>query len=244
MNTTNAAPVAEKTNREAFLAASRSIVADAVRNGTNISKIRALRNYMFERLDGVHKDEVDTVKATIIGEMFSTHEVAGKLIVSYAKEKFKFEGTECGPAMAAISVEQGIYTPTAEIWGNLAKALTADKKSQKDYVDLWRSLRAELRCIADKANQQMNNILEELGTKEKKKGGFGKKKAETVSEETPITPDKMVTEVCKLDAAQQIEALKLLVEAMLNCGISADDISDAVITKLEQFPEVPALAAA
>ena len=240
MNATTT-PVVEKTNREAFLAASRSIVADAVRNGTNISKIRALRNYMFDRLDGVHKDEVDEVKATIIGEMFSTHDAASKLIVAFAKEKAKFEGTDCGEAMAAIAVDHGIYTPTAEIWGNVAKALTHDKKNTKDYIDLWRSLRAELRCIADKANQQMNNILEELGTKEKKKGGFKKKDKDSAPEASAspaetINADTLATVYTTLDNAELIAALGLLVEAMQSKGVSVDVIQDTVMDHLKDVP--------
>ena len=240
MTTETTTTAADKSNREVFLATSKTIIGGAVRNGSNMARIRALREYMREVLDGSTKDNCDELKAKIVGEMFSTHEDAAKAIIAFAKAKAKYDGSDCGLAMAAISEEHGIYSPTAEIWAHVAKALTESKKSSKDYGDLWRSLRAELRSVAVKANGQMNEILKQNGVKEKKKGGFGKKKEEeAVSVEMEaITPDKMVTEVCKLDSEQQLEALKLLVEAMLINGVEAGQIADTVEGILVQLPAV------
>lgn len=240
--TTASTPAAEKTTRELFLATAKTIIGEAVRNGSNMARIRALRNYMFEVLDGCTKEGADQLKAQLVGEMFSTHEEASKAIVAFAKEKAKYEGSDCGGAMAAIEKDHGIYSPTSEIWAHVAKTLTVSKKGQKDYVDLWRALRAELRSVADKANGQMNDILKEMGVKEKAtgkkgKGGFGKKNDPSPTETTPepITPDKMVTAVAQLDTKGQLDALKLLVEAMLVKGISVEDITNTVMSA---FPNV------
>lgn len=241
MTTATTAAAVDKTNRELFLDHSKAIIGEAVRHGTNMSRIRALRNYMFEVLDGCTKENCDQLKAQIVGEMFSTHTDASKAILAFAKEKAKYDGNDCGEAMATIEKEHGIYSPTAEIWAHVAKQLTVAKKGQKDYVDLWRALRAELRSVADKANGQMNEILKESGVKEKKKGGFGKGKkgddaspVETAAE--PITPDKMVTAVCELDIPSQLNALKLLVESMLIQGVDADQIASCVESVLVQLP--------
>lgn len=244
MTTETTATATEKSNREVFLATSKTIIGEAVRNGSSMARIRAIRDYMREVLDGSTKETCDGLKARIVGDMFSTHEEACKAIIAFAKAKAKYDGSDCGLAMAAISEEHGIYSPTAEIWAHVAKALTESKKSSKDYGDLWRSLRAELRSVADKANGQMNEILKESGVKEKKKGGFGKKKEEeAVSVETEaITPDAMVKSVCELDIPAQLEALKLLVEAMLISGVDASQIADTVEGILVQLPAVAAAA--
>lgn len=250
--TTASTPAAEKTTRELFLATAKTIIGEAVRNGSNMARIRALRNYMFEVLDGCTKEGADQLKAQLVGEMFSTHEEASKAIVAFAKEKAKYEGSDCGGAMAAIEKDHGIYSPTSEIWAHVAKTLTVSKKGQKDYVDLWRALRAELRSVADKANGQMNDILKEMGVKEKATGkkGFGKGKKDTPEAvaspvETapePITPDKMVAAVCDLDIPGQLDALKLLIEAMLISGVDHDQIAAVCETTLRRAYEVPAVA--
>lgn len=228
----------ELSNKEAFIKAAKAIISDAVSSGTNMSRIRALRNYMAERLADVAKDEIDAVKATIIGEMFATHDVAGPAIVAFAKEKAGFKGTECGPAMAAIVVEHGIYSPTAEIWMHVAGVLTASKKNQKDYMDLRRALRAELRSVADKANNQMNALLEEMGKKDKptgKKGGRGGKSKGEVVEGTVVVSAGDATNLQNLATlfkemtAEDLKATaSILVATMLQKGLTVEQITDAL----------------
>ncbi len=131
---------AAKTNHESFLAISKTIVGDAVKNGTNMSRLRALRGYMREVLDAATKENCDSLKASLVGEMFSTHDEASAAIITFAKEKVKFTGSTCAEAMVAIEKEKGIYSPTAEVWVHVAKKLTENKVKDKDYGDLWRQL--------------------------------------------------------------------------------------------------------
>lgn len=243
---------APKTNRESFLAISKTIVSDAVKNGSNMSRLRALRGYMREVLDTATKENCDSLKARLVGEMFSTHDEASAAIIAFAKEKVKYTGSDCGEAMAAIEKEKGIYSPTAEIWVHVAKKLTESKVKDKDYGDLWRQLRAELRSVADKANGQMNTILEENKVKEKptgkkgKGGGRGGKKGEVVegtvvvSAET-VDQDQLAKLFTELDNERLVAALGLLVEAMQTKGVTVDVIQDTVLEHLKDVP-LPAVA--
>jgi hypothetical protein len=225
------------TNRELFLAESTKIVNEAVRHGSSMSRIRALRNYMAERLTGSTKATADGIKASLIGEMFSTNADIAAAILIFAKEKAKYHGADCGDAMAAIAVDHGIYSATSEIWRSIAMRLTASKKTQKDYIDLVRSLRAELRSVADKANGQMNAILEEFGVKEKPTGKKGRKAAEKKAEEAKAdAPAESVASpvetVVKLDSG--LTPIGQIAAWLLDGTVDLLELADLVVSAAVQ----------
>ncbi len=104
------------------------------------------------------------------------------------------------------------------------------------------NFRAELRSVADKANGQMNAILEENKVKEKptgKKGGRGGKKGskgEVVEGTVVVSAETANQNLASILGTMNVEELKgvasILVATMYSKGMTVKEIEDAVIAAL------------
>lgn len=201
-----------KTNKEIFVATSAKLISDAKAKGRNLTMIKALRGYMQEVLTGVPTVETDSAKARIIGEMYASDEQCANALLSFAREKAKYVGDDVPDAMVKI-VEAGIglYSQSSPLWKHLATVCLMDKKSDRDFLYLLANLTGELRYVADKANNLMNEVLVALGTKETKKG-FKKtgKKADEPNAEGAQSEPAVSTETVKVaDIESVIKSIQL-----------------------------------
>lgn len=213
---------ATKTNREVFIEESSKLIVDAKSRGKNLSRIKALRGYMQEVLTGVPAVETEAAKARILGEMYATDEQCANALLAFARERAKYTGDSVPDAMVAIvNAGIGLYSQSSPLWKNMATICLMDKKTSKDFLYLLANLSSELRYVADKANNLMNEVLVSLGTKESKKGGF-KKGAKSTKDEALTAEGTPEAQAVSNETTVGIDSI---IKALQSGGLEAAEIA-------------------